>query len=95
MSKLICIPTIEGNYFAWINEINDNLMILSLQILYNNNLYEGIIGIENKPHSRRQNTNREFYNIIKDTIENINEIKYNYTLQSSSNNISLIIKVQI
>jgi hypothetical protein len=82
-----------STYFGWVEEISDSLMIISLKILDGNRLWDGVLGVENKPHSRRQETNREFFNLLKDSLSEINERKFDYSFQSPGNGVlSFVIK---
>jgi hypothetical protein len=84
---------LASTYFGWIEDISDSLMMISVKILDGNRLWDGVLGVENKPHSRRQETNREFFNLLKDSLSEINESKYDYSFQSPGNGIlSLVIK---
>lgn len=73
-----------ASYFGLIDEINDNLLIISLKIFDGNRIWEGILGIENKPHSRRHETNNEYFQLMKDAILHIDNQKYEYSFQLSS-----------
>jgi hypothetical protein len=71
------------SYFGWVEEVNDNLMMISLKIVDGNRIWDGILGVENKPHSRRHETNREYFDLLKDSLINISKEKYEYAFQQS------------
>lgn len=58
-------------------------MMISLKIVDGNRIWDGILGVENKPHSRRHETNREYFDLLRDSLVNISQDKYDYSFQCS------------
>ena len=83
----------QQQYFLWITEIDDYSMSLTLQITNGSGIWKGLVSISDKPLSREQDTNDEFFQMLKAAITDITYQSYEYLITFHGQKMLFLIKV--